>query len=101
MIIGSNRLLSAAGGNSGYSANHSHYCGGGGGGGVIQVFSLTDNKGYVADSSLHTSGGRGIQDGEEGLEQVACEYIVYNKEMRILSMNEWPMLRELIPVVGC
>ena len=72
MIIGKNGSLSASGGNSGYSSNHSHYCGGGGGGGVIQVFSLTDTD-YRADSLKRTRGGRGIQDGEEGLEQVACE----------------------------
>ena len=74
MIIGSNGSLSAAGGNSGYSLNHSHYCGGGGGGGVIQVFSLTDNANYIANSSKRTRPGLGIQDGEEGLEQVAGEY---------------------------
>ena len=77
MIIGSNGSLSAAGGNSGYSAKHSHYCGGGGGGGVIQVFSLTDNTNYIADSSTRTRGGCGIEGGEKGLEQVACEYIIY------------------------
>ena len=74
MIIGSNGRLSAAGGNSGYSLNHSHYCGGGGGGGVIQVFSLTDNTNYIANSAVRTRPGLGIQDGEEGLEQVAGEY---------------------------
>ena len=73
MIIGSNGRLSAAGGNSGYSLNHSHYCGGGGGGGVIQVFSLTDNTDYVANGAKRTRPGLGIQDGEEGLEQVAGE----------------------------
>ena len=73
MIIGNNGRLSAAGGDSGYSFNHSHYCGGGGGGGVIQVFSLTDNTDYVADSTNSTRPGVGIQDGEEGLEQVAGE----------------------------
>lgn len=77
MVIGNNGRLSAAGGNSGYSTNHSHYCGGGGGGGVIQVFSLTDNTKYTANSLIRTRGGRGIQPGEEGLEQVACEYNLY------------------------
>lgn len=71
MIIGNNGRLSAAGGNSGYSMNHSHYCGGGGGGGVIQVFSLTDNTNYTANSTIRAKPGLGIQDGEEGLEQVA------------------------------
>ena len=73
MIIGRHGHLSAAGGDSGYSLNHSHYCGGGGGGGVIQVFSLTDNKDDVANSTIRTRPGHGIQDGEEGLEQVAGE----------------------------
>lgn len=74
MIIGSNGRLSAAGGDSGYGLNHSHYCGGGGGGGVIQVFSLTDNTNYIANSTISTRPGLGILDGEEGLEQVAGEY---------------------------
>ena len=73
MIIGKDGYLSAAGGDSGYSLNHSHYCGGGGGGGVIQVFSLTDDKDHVANSTIRTRPGHGIQDGEEGLEQVAGE----------------------------
>ena len=76
VVIGSKGRLSAIGGDSGYSSNLSHYCGGGGGGGVIQVFSSADIKDYTANSSIHTCGGRGIQDGEEGLEQVAREYIV-------------------------
>lgn len=74
MVITSNGNLSAVGGDSGRSSNHSHYCGGGGGGGVIQVFSLTDNKIYKANSSRRTRGGRGLHNGETGLEQVACEY---------------------------
>ena len=73
VVIGSKGRLSAVGGDSGYSLKISHYCGGGGGGGVIQVFSSVDIKNYTANSTIHTRGGRGIQDGEEGLEQVARE----------------------------
>lgn len=77
VIIGSGGSLWAKGGHSGYRTGHSHYCGGGGGGGVIQVFSLTDNKNYTANSAVHTRGGRGILNGEEGLEQVAGKFINY------------------------
>ena len=75
-MIGKNGSLSAVGGDSGFSSNHSHmhYCGGGGGGGVIQVFSQTDIKSYEANSLKRTNGGRGLQNGEAGQEQVACEY---------------------------
>ena len=73
MIIGSNGSLSAAGGNSGYSSNYSHYCGGGGGGGVIQVFSLSDKAWDTSNSKIRTIPGLGIQDGEKSLKQVAGE----------------------------
>lgn len=74
MVIGKSGSLSAVGGDSGFSSNHSRYCGGGGGGGVIQVFSQTDIKSYQANSLKRTNGGRGLQNGEAGQEQVACEY---------------------------
>lgn len=73
-MIGKSGSLSAVGGDSGFSSNHSNYCGGGGGGGVIQVFSQTDIKKYEANSLKRTNGGRGLQNGEAGQEQVACEY---------------------------
>ncbi|XP_022793690.1 uncharacterized protein LOC111332593 [Stylophora pistillata] len=82
VVIGKDGSLSAVGGDSGFSSNHSYRCGGGGGGGVIQVFSLTDIKNYTANSSTRTSGGRGLQGGEAGREQVAL-YFDHRLDLKI------------------
>ncbi|XP_068722401.1 uncharacterized protein [Montipora capricornis] len=78
VVITQNGSLRAVGGDSGYSTNHSSFCGGGGGGGVIQVFCKTDIGDYIANSSVRTRGGRGVQYGEKGIEQVA---LFFDEEM--------------------
>ncbi|XP_067055563.1 uncharacterized protein [Acropora muricata] len=74
VVIGQNGNLWAVGGDSGYSQNHSSFCGGGGGGGVIQVFSTIDVENYIANNSIHTRGGHGMQDGEDGKEEIAVQF---------------------------
>ena len=77
--------LWAVGGHSGYSQNHSSFCGGGGGGGVIQVFSTADVEGYIANNSIHTRGGHGMQGGEDGMEEIAGKYVPNFCPRRVLA----------------
>ena len=66
--------LSVMGGNSGISSNYSDYCGDGGGGGVILIRALDIRFSNL--STVHHSGGRGLENGSIGLFDPMCMYLL-------------------------